>query len=229
MREDRQVTDVVTPAARTGSRFTLQRFQFRVTLGHRQAGEDEHGKRHQPDGGHRLRHGGAGDNPQRVQGRQHQHIHQHKALEVQGIPQGDKEIDQQDTEKKRIPHTRRAGPPPATAQGRQDDTHHDRRPAAREGTLVLLAVRPVGLEVDQVIDQVHRRGTQAKGYKRENGRCQQWNIRVPLRDENTDKHQQVLAPLVGTHGPQQLTPDIVRAGKTRLDTTSSGATWAATA
>ena len=190
--------------------------QLHVALGKREAEEEEHAERQQP-GADRYAGGiPAGDDPVGVEPGQRDDVDQELFLEVQRV--GEREAEVEGEHHQEWARQGRGGD--AEAERQQQDDHGptvgERQDARGERAVPLGGVLAVGSHVEEIVDHVPRRRTEADREGRQR-RCHQRAQRGVLgRQDDRHQHERVLRPLVH---PQH--PDRPRSLPPRVETSRS--------
>jgi len=174
--------------------------QLGIALDDGQAQENEDGKDQEPERQRNPRGGRARDDADGVEPGQRQHVHHHDFFDAKRVGQRGRVIATQDAQEgHRQGQRQKQGH--QQQQGRHGETKQQTQLPCRERAMAFAVVLAVRLQVQHVVEQVHRGRTQAERDEGKEARPKRSHGHL-MRGQHGHEDQGILGPLVHTQGLQ---------------------------
>lgn len=194
-------------------------FEFDETLDEGEAEEDEHGEDEEPDGMGDAGGAVSGDEADGVEAGEEEDIDEDLLFEPPGVEGVDDDVGREGG-------TERPGEGKGEKGTEGRENGRDRQPglegqgAGGEGAKAFAGVMPVGIGIEDVIEDVAGRGAEAEGGEAEDDVAEVVPVGDLVRSDEGDEEDQVFEPLMGPNDAEPGLPHGLRGGE---DVTNGGA------
>lgn len=137
-----------------------------------------------------------------VQPREEQHIQQSNLFQPPRVAGGHEHIqrgDEREGRRQKETQSERGH----QKQRRAQQSVRQRQIARGKGPSPFRGVMPVGVEIEQIVPEIHRRGRQTEHHERQRGLPQNNRVRQLVRGQHRDEQNQIFDPLMRSHRAAQ--------------------------
>ena len=179
------------------------RVQLHLAL-HQGEAQEEERREHQEPGRRRLaeEHHPAED-AEGEERRDHHHVEDRHLLQAERIGEGEDEIGERHGEEGRPEQEQASGERPEDQDGRGGGRHRDRQVAGGDRPEALADVAAVGLEVEEVVDEIGAAGEERQEEEGEDEVAGRGEARARRHEEERHEDEEVLQPLVRPRRPEE--------------------------